>query len=186
MHRFRLAAVLQHRPRFVQVWFHKGPVRCAAFSRHGRHMVTASADETARVWDAATGQPLTPPMRHDGRLVHAEFSPDGRRVITASMDESARVWDAATGEPGTPLLRHRDNLWHAAFSSDGRRVVTTASAARVWELPFEDRPVADLVLIAQFLTGLEISRFRADWATLWSKYPREFPSCPPEQLLGSE
>jgi hypothetical protein len=28
--------------------------------------------------------------------------------------------------------------------------------AQVWELPFEDRPVADLVLLAQVLTGLEM------------------------------
>jgi hypothetical protein len=150
------------------------------------------------VWDAATGQPRTPPLRHDGRVLHAEFSPDGRRVITAgSADGAARVWDATTGEPVTPLLRHSSNLWHAAFSPDGRRAVTTASTAQVWELPLEDRPVADLVLLAQVLTGLErrasgqfvpleISRFRADWATLWSKYPRDFLSCPPEHRNGRE
>ncbi len=177
---------------------HKGAVERVRFSPDGRRVLTASDDETARVWDAATGQPRTPPMRHDGRVLHAEFSPDGRRLITASSaDGMARVWDAATGEPVSPLLRHSDNLWHAAFSPDGRRAVTTASMARLWELPFEDRPVADLVLIAQILTGLElrapgqfvpleISRFRADWVTLWSKYPREFPTRRPEPLLGPE
>jgi WD40 repeat protein len=177
---------------------HKCGVERARFSPDGRWVVTTSADGTARVWDAATGQPRTPPLRHDGRVLHAEFSPDGRRVITAGCaDGAARVWDAATGEPVTPLLRHSSNLWHAAFSPDGRRAVTTASTAQVWELPLEDRPVADLVLLAQVLTGLErrasgqfvpleISRFRADWATLWSKYPQDFLSCPPEHRNGRE
>jgi WD40 repeat protein/serine/threonine protein kinase len=174
---------------------HKGGVSRARFSPDGRRVLTASSDGTARVWDAATGQPRTPPLRHEGRLLHADFSPDGCRVITASTDGAARVWDAATGEPITPVLRQRENLWHAAFSPDGRRAVTTATTAQIWELPFEDRPVADLVRIAQVLTGLEmrapgqfvpleIPRFRDDWNSLWSKYPEEFLACPPEHRRG--
>src|SRR5205823_1588429 len=56
MHRFRLAAVLRHYPRQLQVWFHDGPVTHAEFSPDGRRVVTASRDRTARVWDANTGQ----------------------------------------------------------------------------------------------------------------------------------
>ena len=56
-------------------------------------MVTASADGTARLWDAATGAPLGPPMRHQGVVHSAAFSPDGWRVVTASWDRTARVWD---------------------------------------------------------------------------------------------
>jgi WD40 repeat protein len=168
---------------------HKGDVERASFSPDDRRVLTASVDGTARVWDAVTGQPRTPPLRHDGWVVHAAFSPDGRRVITASMDGSARVWDAATGEPVTPALPHASNLWHAAFSPDGRRAVTTGLTAQLWELPFEDRPVGDLVLLAQVLTGLEMraagqfvplesARFRADWATLWSRYHRDLLCSP--------
>ena len=35
---------------------HSGPVASAAFSPDGKLVVTASADMTARVWDAATGK----------------------------------------------------------------------------------------------------------------------------------
>jgi len=64
--------------------------------------VTACDDHTARVWDAATGKPLTPLLQHQGTVVAASFSPDGGRVVTASSDKTARVWDAATGKPLTP------------------------------------------------------------------------------------
>jgi WD40 repeat protein len=57
-------------------------------------VVTASADETARIWDAATRTPIGQPMRHDGWVISAAFSPDGTRVVTASEDKMARIWRA--------------------------------------------------------------------------------------------
>jgi WD40 repeat protein len=97
-----------------------------AFSPDGQRVVTASGDDTARVWDAITGQPVTPPMKHNDKVNHAAFSPDGKRVITASDDETARLWDAATGEPASALIKLSGHVTYAAFSPDGRRVVTTS------------------------------------------------------------
>ena len=36
----------------------------AQFSPDGQRVVTASWDNTARVWDAATGKPMAEPMKH--------------------------------------------------------------------------------------------------------------------------
>jgi WD40 repeat protein len=58
----------------------------AAFSPDGARVVTASNDQTARVWDAATGEPLTGPLEHQGTVWTAAFSPNGMRVVTASGD----------------------------------------------------------------------------------------------------
>jgi WD40 repeat protein len=68
----------------------------AAFSLDGARIVTASADNTARLWDAATGQPIVVLKGHDGIVISAAFSPDGARVVTASRDGTARLWDART------------------------------------------------------------------------------------------
>ena len=63
----------------------------------GQRVVTSSSDNTARVWDAATGKALSEPMKHDDEVNSAQFSADGQRVVTASEDGTARVWYAATG-----------------------------------------------------------------------------------------
>jgi WD40 repeat protein len=97
-------------------------------------VVTASADGTARVWDAATGRPTTPPLRHRPYPTRAAFSPDGTKVVTAG-EGSATVWDARTGQQ-VQVLIHRGGVWSAAFSPDGKTLLTTTvgGPARVWDL----------------------------------------------------
>jgi WD40 repeat protein len=106
----------------------------AAYSPDGTRIVIANVDGAARVWDAATGQPVSPPLPHGGFLHRVAFSPDGGRVLTAGEDRLVRVWDAGTGKPRTPPLRHRSRVPDASFSADGRFVVTACQeGARVWD-----------------------------------------------------
>jgi hypothetical protein len=64
----------------------------AAFSPDGSRIVTASSDQTARVWDAKTGAILATLSGHNGWVNSAAFGPDGSRVVTASLDRTARIW----------------------------------------------------------------------------------------------
>ncbi|MCI0746875.1 MAG: hypothetical protein L0Y58_15845, partial [Verrucomicrobia subdivision 3 bacterium] len=106
------------------------------FSLDGRLIVT-SAGNAAQIWDAFTGQPVTAPLKHNGRVESVRFSPDGKRVITACNDSNARVWDAASGHLLGEPLRHRTRVYYAEFSPDDRWVVTasTDGTARIWEVP---------------------------------------------------
>ena len=63
-----------------------------AFSQDGTQLVTASRDNTARVWDVATGKELTR-FTHNDSVYSAAFTLDNTRVLTISADETARVWD---------------------------------------------------------------------------------------------
>jgi WD40 repeat protein len=114
---------------------HAFAVRTAVFSPDGRHIVTASMDKTARIWDAVTGRQIMVLSGHTDWVRSAAFSPDGRRVVTAAYDKTARIWDTETGQQITLLSGHTDRLRSAAFSPDGRRVVTAAYdyTARIWD-----------------------------------------------------
>ena len=131
-----LVSLLRDSPWFVsqtESLRHRRAVNTASFSPDGRRVVTASDDQTARVWDAESGEPVGEPMRHRGKVNVASFSPDGRRVVTASDDQTARVWDADSGKPVGEPMRHESWVHTASFSPDGRPTVfTDAASARVW------------------------------------------------------
>ena len=114
---------------------HQEGVTSACFSPDGTRIVTASWDESARVWDTATGQCLATLAGHGGEVVSAQFSPDGTRILMASRGKTAQVWDTATGRSLVTLATYEGGVTSAQFSSDGSRIVTTSldKTARLWE-----------------------------------------------------
>lgn len=114
---------------------HKHGVYCASFSPDGHRVVTASFDNTARVWDAETGQLLTMLSGRAVKLDCAQFSPDGSRIVSVGFDNTARVWDAETGRLRTELKGHESVVESARYSPDGRLIVTASRdhTARVWD-----------------------------------------------------
>ncbi|MDM9580082.1 ribosome assembly protein 4 [Nostoc sp. GT001] len=113
---------------------HTNRVNNATFSPDGRRIVTASDDNTTRVWDLS-GQQLVELKGHTNRVNNATFSPDGRRIVTASDDNTTRVWDLS-GQQLVELKGHTNRVNNASFSMDGKRIVTASddNTARVWNL----------------------------------------------------
>jgi WD40 repeat protein len=114
---------------------HDAPVLHGSFSPDGMIVVTASEDQTARLWNAETGDPVGEPLAHASRVTFAGFSPSGAWVLTTGEDNAARLWDARSGELLLPPLWHTGTVLHGAFSSDGTRLATACKdrAVRVWD-----------------------------------------------------
>jgi WD40 repeat protein len=71
---------------------HTQSINALAISRDGKLIASASVDQTACVWDAATGKELYTLSGHVQGVLAVAFSPDGKQVITGSSDGTARIW----------------------------------------------------------------------------------------------
>jgi WD40 repeat protein len=114
---------------------HSNLVVSVAFSPDGKTILTGSTDETARLWDAVTGQTLFTLTGHSGWVNSVAFSPDGKLVATGSDDKTVRLWDATNGQLLTTLSGFTDGVGSVAFSPDSKTVLTGSNdkTARLWD-----------------------------------------------------
>jgi len=108
---------------------HTERVLGASFSPDGQRIVTASADSTARVFDARSGRALAELHGHSDEVQSARFSPDGQRILTTSRDGSARLFGAAGGQALAVLHTEAGPIRSARFSPDGQRIVAASGDA---------------------------------------------------------
>jgi WD40 repeat protein len=161
---------------------HGGTVTAASFSPDSRHIVTASVDTTARVWDISGDEPTAIVINgHSQPVSAAVFSPDGLRVLTASQDATARVWDLIGERPtATVLDGHRRAIVAAAFSRDGQRVITASDdgTARIWPT-YPDEVELALIIRARLSRCLsQAQREEFGLSTLTQAADRDFISPP--------
>jgi hypothetical protein len=105
-----------------------------AFSVDSRLVLTGSDDDTAELWDAATGKQIRPFTGHEESVRSVAFSPDGKSVLTGSVDATARLWNAATGKQVRVFekpIAEMSPVEAVAISADGKYVLT-ASADQGW------------------------------------------------------
>jgi WD40 repeat protein len=144
---------------------HGGPVNSAEFGRDGQRVVTASQDNTARLWNATSGKAIGEPMWHEGAVLSARFSPDGERVITASNNNTVRLWDAASGQTIGETMGINGMVNSTQFSPDGQRVMTASSdsTVRLWDTPTirnQDTP-DDVLLLADLAEATGVLALQA-------------------------
>jgi len=107
---------------------HSGQVNSIAFTPDEKHAVSASADETVRIWEVLSG--------HQSKVFHqadldrndpygnfantVTVSRDGKRVLSGGSSKLLWLWNSRrTDEPVFVLRGHESDIWIAQLSSDG-------------------------------------------------------------------
>ena len=99
---------------------HTDSVVSAAFSKDGKSLITGSRDNTARIWEVASGKSilLTGPT---SAVLSVAFSPDGTKVLTGS--DTARLWSLTTENQPQQTISAPAGVTTFALSSDGKRIL---------------------------------------------------------------
>ncbi|MDT9226857.1 MAG: WD40 repeat domain-containing protein, partial [Limnospira sp. PMC 1279.21] len=70
--------------------------------------VSASEDETLKLWDLETGTELATLTGHSGSVKAVAITPDGKRAVSASDDNTLKLWDLERGTELATLTGHSD------------------------------------------------------------------------------
>lgn len=143
---------------------HKGAVWSCVLDAPALRAATASADFSARLWDAISGDELAQfPHAHIVRT--AAFAPGGDALVTGGYEKVVRVWDLGGPGPGSAAAAEPrdaftapDKVRHAAYTADGGLLMTTymdSPGVGIWDLR-AGVPVASLPTAA-VTTSLEVA-----------------------------
>jgi hypothetical protein len=115
---------------------HTNDVTGCAYSPDGRWIVSASYDQTLKVWDASSGTAHLTLQGYTDWLRGCTYSPDGRWIVSASSDQTLKVWDASSGTAHLTLRGHAGSVTGCAYSPDGRWIVSASRdhTLKVWDV----------------------------------------------------
>lgn len=93
----------------------------------------------ARMWNAMSGKPLTPPMEKSHlHQTSADLDASGKFVIAPRGISGATIWNAADGSVHRNLdIKNLGTVWHTTFSPDSRYAITAmggSSQAILWDV----------------------------------------------------
>jgi WD40 repeat protein/basic membrane lipoprotein Med (substrate-binding protein (PBP1-ABC) superfamily) len=132
----------------------------ASAERCGTHIATSSADGTAKIWNASTGEENFTLPGHTGAVTSIAYSPAGKRVATASDDGTTKLWDVSTGEDLLTFFGDGSSLNDVLFSPDGKLLATGGdSGVRVYLLQVDDLIALAKTRVTRRLTTEECKKY---------------------------
>jgi WD40 repeat protein len=89
-------------PAALTIRGHDAEVFDMVYTGDGHRLITASDDQTLRLWEAKTGREVLTLRGHTGGLTAVAVSADQRRIASAGRDNRILIWDANPLRPASP------------------------------------------------------------------------------------
>ncbi|MCG8421032.1 MAG: protein kinase [Proteobacteria bacterium] len=115
---------------------HSHWVMAVAVTPDGKRAVSASSDNTLKVWELASGKTLNTLDGHTNWVMAVAVTPNGKRAISASSDKTLRLWDLESGQQVRSFCGHTDYVRAVAVTPSGKHAVSGSddNTLKVWEL----------------------------------------------------
>jgi WD40 repeat protein len=115
---------------------HAKEIGAVTITPDGNHIISASWDNTLKVWEVSTGQEVRTLKGHTSDVNAVAITPDGKHVVSGSHDRTIKVWEIASGREVHTLQGHSEGISAVAVTPDGQHIISGSydSTIKVWEL----------------------------------------------------
>jgi ribosome assembly protein 4 len=114
---------------------HQQLINQVAFSPCGQYFVSASFDQSIKLWDGTNGKFMHTFRGHVGRVYQVAWSADSRLLVSGSKDTTLKVWDIKRKKLMFDLPGHADEVYAIDWSPDGEKVASGSKdkRLRIWK-----------------------------------------------------
>ncbi|KAL2440792.1 Polyadenylation factor subunit 2 [Exophiala dermatitidis] len=105
---------------------HDAPIRDIAFAPSDTKFVTASDDNTLKIWDFTSSTNESTFKEHGWDVKACDWHPSKGLVVSGSKDHSVRLWDPRTTRNLTTLHGHKNAITATVFSRLRDQLLATA------------------------------------------------------------
>lgn len=116
---------------------HAASVMDVALIGNGKRLISASLDDTLKIWESKTGKVLMTLRGHRLGVYSVSVSANGHRAISASQDRSLKLWNLKTGkEEATINSAHARAIACVVISGDGSQAISASwdRTLKLWDL----------------------------------------------------
>lgn len=115
---------------------HSSWITGVAISPTTQTLASSSLDDTIRIWNLNTGEPLLTLTGHNRGVNAIAISPDGKALVSGSDDYTIKIWNFHNGALLGTLTGHSRDVNAIAISPDGKLFASGGEdrTIRIWSL----------------------------------------------------
>ncbi|WP_155395974.1 NB-ARC domain-containing protein [Methanosarcina mazei] len=121
---------------------HDHEVNAIAITSDGKYTISASCDNSLKVWDLKKGEEITTLRGHNDFVMAVSVTHDGKCAVSASYDGILKIWNLEKGEEITTFKAHEGHISTVAITPDGKYAVSASyidpelceGTLKVWDL----------------------------------------------------
>jgi WD40 repeat protein len=103
---------------------HTDAVRCLAWTKDGKTLISGSYDHLIRTWDTTNWEQIAVLDEHIQGVIGVVISPNDRILASVSVDNTALLWNLENGQPISSPIQHAELVTCVSFSAGGKRLAT--------------------------------------------------------------
>jgi WD40 repeat protein len=115
---------------------HSGKAFAVAITPDGKLIASGGEDNTARLWDVATGKQKALLRGHTDLVFSVALTADGKTAASGGFDATVKLWNVATGQERATLAGHEKRIRCIAFSPNGETLASASEdgSIKLWHV----------------------------------------------------